>query len=56
MNTTNKILSGKVIEDIENLYDVVSATLDKHINNNDVIMTYLLSIDDLNQYNGEFNA
>lgn len=56
MNTANTRLSGKVFKDIENLYDVVSAALDKHINDNDVIMTYLLSIDDLNQYNGEFNV
>jgi hypothetical protein len=42
MTTANDTLSSKPIVDFNNLSAIISETLDKHINNLDIAMIYLL--------------
>ena len=42
MTTANDILSSNPIVDFNNLSAIISETLDKHINNLDIAMIYLL--------------
>lgn len=42
MNIANKPLSGKLIDDFDDLSATLTLALDKHINDADIVMTYLL--------------